>query len=121
MTPDVAVVFVPSALALAAASRCLDHCKERGYRVAGVITSDWRAVLAMLGTGGANVVVGARPHHATAPGAPRIEVAAEDGRSGRRPASADVVPWAAMRAAGPVDTATVRAVTPRRRRPRAAP
>lgn len=82
-----AVIFVPAALAHVAhvahvaayAAQCLDYCAVRGYEVAGVITTDWPAVVKVLTGGTASVVVVARPDHLDPLREPRIEVAYRPG------------------------------------------
>jgi len=70
-----AVIFIPAAAHLATyASQCLEYCAERGYQVAGVVTSDWAAAAGIVMSHGAGVLVVARPDHLDPDREPRTEV-----------------------------------------------
>lgn len=73
----IAVIFIPAALQVAEhASQCLAYCAARGYRVAGVVHTDWAAVMAVLTAQAAEVVVVADSEHLDPERTPRIEVVA---------------------------------------------
>lgn len=87
-----AVIYVPAALHLATyAAQCLSYCTLKGYEVVGIVATDWAAVLTVVTTSTAQVIVVARPDHLDPDREPRIEVV-EQGP----------VPAAPPRNAGPV-------------------
>lgn len=95
-----AVVFVPVEDFTEFAAQCLEYCRTCGYQVRGLVRGDWRAVLALLGAGQADLAVVAQVAHAWMPGAPRIEVATpaggRDAQTGRRPTNTRTVPVPAV-------------------------
>lgn len=74
-----AVIFIPAGRNHLYADQCYDYCTARGYRVAGVVTGDWDAVLEMLRNHSADVVVVARADHLDPNREPRVEVVGDGG------------------------------------------
>jgi hypothetical protein len=74
-----AVIYIPAAAAHLAvyADQCLAHCAARGYDVAGIVNTGWAAVVAVLASRAAQVVVVARPDHLDPDRVPRIEIAGQ--------------------------------------------
>jgi len=73
-----AVIFIPAAFSVADyAAQCLAYCASRGYEVAGIITTNWAAVVSVLAAEAAQVVVVARPDHLDPNRVPRIEIAGQ--------------------------------------------
>jgi hypothetical protein len=78
-----AVVFVLTAEFDPHAARCVEYCEQQGYIMAGIVRDAWGAVLKMLGTGQADIVVVAAESHLPPRRRPRIEIVAQQGTAKR--------------------------------------
>jgi hypothetical protein len=84
------VVYIPAADAEQALAECLEYAgrEHPEWGLAGVVTGDWAAVVAMLGGGQAEVVVIAQRSHLPVDRIPRV-IAVEEQLSAPVPAARD--------------------------------
>lgn len=66
-----AVIYIPSAAAIEALARCLEHCEARDHSTFGTVVADWPAVEKLLDQGHADLVV--VDSRADLPAGPRYE------------------------------------------------
>jgi hypothetical protein len=59
-------------------NNCLTHIDRRGYKLAGLVSGDFPAALAMIRAGNATVIVFARREHLNDQWEPRLEVCGEE-------------------------------------------
>jgi hypothetical protein len=78
-----AIIYAP-VVEPGAAVRCLDHCRESGYHLIGVVVADFSAALRMLGDAKAVILVVAERSDLPPGRTPRIEVASSAAPSWRR-------------------------------------
>lgn len=74
--PLPAIVYSPAGDYVAAAARCMDHCRNRGYEFVGIVRS-WAAAQRMLDERLVAVAVVDQHHDLPADRVPRVEVVAE--------------------------------------------
>jgi len=81
-----AVVFVLTRYLLRDTDRCLEYCRQQGYRFVGLIADDWAAAIELTRSGEAQVIVVADPEHVDPDRTPRVEFVAHQMPQGAGPA-----------------------------------